>query len=63
MLTLKMRLKGCPRCGGDLMPDRSDPAANTYACLQCGRDFSAAAIAMSPTQRLIPHATPAPVAA
>jgi hypothetical protein len=58
-----MRLKGCPRCGGDLLPDRSDPSASTYACLQCGRDFSAAAIAMSRVQRLIPAATPAPVAA
>ena len=45
MLNQKLRLKGCPRCAGDLMPDRSDNTGNSYACLQCGREFSAAMIA------------------
>jgi hypothetical protein len=33
---MKMRLKGCRRCGGDLMPDGSDRSGLTMACLQCG---------------------------
>ncbi|MBI5289167.1 MAG: hypothetical protein HY873_09375 [Chloroflexi bacterium] len=33
---MRMRLKGCRRCGGDLMPDRSDREGLTMACLQCG---------------------------
>ena len=33
---MTMRLKGCPRCSGDLFPDGSDREARTYACLQCG---------------------------
>ena len=45
MSNLKIRLKGCPRCAGDLMPDRSDASGNSYACLQCGREFSAALVA------------------
>jgi hypothetical protein len=48
---LKMRLKGCPRCGGDLMPDRSDASDGTYGCLQCGRDFPAAQISTTTVLR------------
>ena len=33
---MKMRLKGCRRCGGDLMPDGSDRSGLSMACLQCG---------------------------
>jgi hypothetical protein len=33
---MKMRLKGCRRCGGDLMRDDSDRSGLTMACLQCG---------------------------
>jgi hypothetical protein len=59
---LKMRLKGCPRCGGDLMPDRSDASDGTYGCLQCGRDFAAAEIAHRNVVRL-PVSMPVPTAA
>jgi hypothetical protein len=31
-----MRLKGCRKCGGDLVPDRSDREGLTMYCLQCG---------------------------
>jgi hypothetical protein len=31
-----VRLKGCRRCGGDLIKDSSDRAGLTMACLQCG---------------------------
>lgn len=34
---MKMRLKGCRRCGGDLMRDDSDRSGLTMACLQCVR--------------------------
>jgi hypothetical protein len=33
---MKMLLKGCRRCGGDLIPDRADREHRTMACLQCG---------------------------
>jgi hypothetical protein len=33
---MKMMLKGCRRCHGDLIPDRSDPEQRTMSCLQCG---------------------------
>lgn len=47
---MKMKLKGCPRCGGDLMPDESDRDGVTYACLQCGAEFAAAGLlAPAPT--------------
>lgn len=58
MLTSKMRLKGCPRCAGDLMPDRSDASGNTLACLQCGREFSATAFAAAQPQTLTVAAAP-----
>jgi hypothetical protein len=33
---MKMMLKGCRRCKGDLMPDGSDRDGLTMTCLQCG---------------------------
>ena len=30
-----LRLKGCPRCGGDLLIDR-EYEEHTEACIQCG---------------------------
>lgn len=33
---MKMLLKGCRRCGGDLFPDRDDRERRTFSCLQCG---------------------------
>ena len=35
---MKMRLKGCRKCGGDLVPDRSDRDGLTMSCLQCGQE-------------------------
>jgi hypothetical protein len=35
----KIMLKGCPRCHGDLVPDRWDLEGNDMCCVQCG--FSA----------------------
>lgn len=35
---MKMRLKGCRRCGGDLIRDDSDRTGLTMACLQCGME-------------------------
>ena len=37
---MKMRLKGCRRCGGDLMPDSSDRDGVTMSCLQCGLEVT-----------------------
>jgi hypothetical protein len=36
---MKMRLKGCRRCGGDLVHDRSDREGLTMNCLQCGQEI------------------------
>jgi hypothetical protein len=36
---MRMRLKGCRRCGGDLMPDKSDRDGLTMSCLQCGQEM------------------------
>jgi hypothetical protein len=33
---MKLLLKGCARCGGDLFPDSTEPEAASFACLQCG---------------------------
>jgi RNase P subunit RPR2 len=33
---MKMMLKGCRRCKGDLMPDGTDRDGLTMTCLQCG---------------------------
>lgn len=38
----KIMLHACPRCQGDLFPDEYE---EDFACLQCGRRFTAAAIA------------------
>lgn len=35
---MKMRLKGCKRCGGDLVRDGSDREGLTMSCLQCGQE-------------------------
>ena len=35
---MKMRLKGCRKCGGDLVPDGSDREGLTMSCLQCGHE-------------------------
>ena len=35
MQRLTIRLKGCPRCGGDLFPEY-DLAGTDLVCLQCG---------------------------
>lgn len=35
MQRLMIRLKGCPRCGGDLFPEY-DIAGTDLVCLQCG---------------------------
>jgi hypothetical protein len=36
---MKIRLKGCRRCGGDLVHDRSDREGLTMSCLQCGQEM------------------------
>ena len=33
---MKVLLKGCTRCGGDLMRARTDAETETVTCLQCG---------------------------
>jgi hypothetical protein len=33
---MKMVLKGCRRCGGDLFPDGDDREGRSMYCLQCG---------------------------
>lgn len=35
MQRLAIRLKGCPRCGGDLFPEY-DLTGTDLVCLQCG---------------------------
>jgi hypothetical protein len=42
---MKMRLKACPRCQGDLLPDASDRDGRTYICLQCGVEIDRSAFA------------------
>lgn len=41
---MKLILKGCPRCGGDLMPDRWDLDGQDLCCVQCGHVAPAALI-------------------
>ena len=36
---MKIRLKGCRRCGGDMVHDRSDREGLTMSCLQCGQEM------------------------
>jgi uncharacterized protein (DUF983 family) len=38
----KIMLRACPRCHGDLFPDKYE---EDMACLQCGRRFGEAALA------------------
>ena len=33
---MKVLLKSCTRCGGDLMRARADAETETVTCLQCG---------------------------
>jgi NADH pyrophosphatase NudC (nudix superfamily) len=35
---MNMMLKGCRRCGGDLIPDGGDREGRTMTCLQCGHE-------------------------
>ena len=35
---MKVLLKGCSRCGGDLMRSRVDAETETVTCLQCGAE-------------------------
>jgi hypothetical protein len=39
---MKVMLKACARCGGDLLRSRPDSETETLTCLQCGaeRDLS-----------------------
>lgn len=41
---MKMILKGCSRCGGDLLPDRWDLEGQDMCCVQCGHTASAALV-------------------
>lgn len=33
---MKVVFKGCPRCNGDLVPDRYDTDGQDMVCVQCG---------------------------
>lgn len=33
---MKVVLKGCPRCSGDLVPDRYSDGGRDMVCVQCG---------------------------
>jgi hypothetical protein len=35
---MKVLLKACARCGGDLMRSRPDSETETLTCLQCGAE-------------------------
>jgi len=35
---MKVLLKACARCGGDLMRSRPDAETETLTCLQCGAE-------------------------
>jgi hypothetical protein len=35
---MKVMLKACARCGGDLLRSRPDPETETLTCLQCGAE-------------------------
>jgi hypothetical protein len=41
---MKLILKGCPRCGGDLMPDRWDLDGEDMCCVQCGHSVAGALV-------------------
>jgi hypothetical protein len=59
---MKMRLKGCRRCGGDMFPDGTDREGRTLTCLQCGLEVRFRVVAATDVGR--PGTTPpAPVAA
>lgn len=46
-----MVLKGCTRCGGDLMQERAIGEEADLACLQCGKvHYQTAAAALEPRQ-------------
>ena len=35
---MKVYMKACARCGGDLLRSRPDPETETLTCLQCGAE-------------------------
>ena len=35
---MRVMLKGCTRCGGDLVRARTDAETETVTCLQCGSE-------------------------
>jgi hypothetical protein len=41
-MEMKMVLKGCRRCGGDLFPDGEDREGRSMYCLQCGSPSASA---------------------
>jgi predicted RNA-binding Zn-ribbon protein involved in translation (DUF1610 family) len=45
----KIALRACPRCHGDLFPDEYE---EDFACLQCGRRLTIAAVAEIMRERL-----------
>ncbi len=51
MARVKLQLRACPRCGGDLFPER-DMDEWELVCLQCGRRATAVPGAFTPRARL-----------
>ncbi|HEY8491460.1 MAG TPA: hypothetical protein VIO14_10765 [Dehalococcoidia bacterium] len=45
-----LRLKGCPRCRGDLFLDR-DPLDAAWRCLQCGHQVPDPRLLRRPARR------------
>lgn len=60
---MKMRLKGCRRCGGDMFPDGSDREGRTLTCLQCGFEVRFRVVAATPGLRSTATRPSTPVAA
>ena len=57
---MKLILKGCQRCGGDLMPDYSERDEVALSCVQCGHTVYAVE---RPSPMDLPHTRRLPIEA
>ena len=60
---MKIVLKGCRRCGGDLFPGGDDHDGRTLACLQCGLSIRLVPASRSFMPARVPGTPPRPRAA
>jgi hypothetical protein len=60
---MKVVLKGCPRCKGDLVPDRWDLDGQDMVCVQCGYEAPMVLVRRVAPTLVSSSAGPAPVLA